>query len=276
MPRIARLKGINTTYHVIMRGNEKKNIFMHEKDKNRFIQTLIRMKEKYNHRVEAYCLMDNHVHLLINDNGNDISRIMKSTNVSYAHYFNKTYQRVGHLFQDRFLSEVVVNDRYLLAVSAYIHNNPVRAGIVKKPEDFPWSSMREYMGLQVNNIVDKDRILRICSFSPTESLKTYYQYVSKLEQDEKMFMDIEEDSLQQRRQQGDYIESFEEAKNKLNHEMAQRGLTMDSLNKDKNLRKEIMKMLRRNSALTLKEIGELCGGYAESTVSIILSGRKAK
>lgn len=277
MPRLARVKAINTTYHIIMRGNEKKDIFLDKKDKTRFIAILIKMKEKYNYRLEAYCLMDNHVHLLINDNENDISQIMKSINVSYVYYFNNTYRRTGHLFQDRFISEVVADDRYLLAVSAYIHNNPVKAGIVKKPEDFPWSSMREYIGQEAGNkITYCDRILGVCSSSYSEAFPTYYQCVRKLEKTEGIFLDIEEDRIELRRQEGDYIESFEEGKAKINNELAKRGLRMENIKTDKNLRKEMMQMLRRNSALTLKEIGQLCGGYAESTVSVILRGRPVK
>jgi putative transposase len=102
MPRIAREKGEFSTYHIILRGNERKNIFLQDDDKIRFLNIMSRMMEKYNFILESYCLMDNHVHLLINDNGNDISKIIKSINVSYAYYFNHNYKRVGHLFQDRF------------------------------------------------------------------------------------------------------------------------------------------------------------------------------
>lgn len=277
MPRVARVKEINTTYHIIMRGNERKGIFVGDEDRIRFVETLARMKEKYNYIIEAYCLMDNHVHLLINDNGNDISTIMKSINISYAYYFNKVYKRVGHLFQDRFISEIVEDDKYLLAVSAYIHNNPVRAGIVSKPEDYRWSSMCEYLGKDVNKgIVNSDRIFDCFSASRKRSIMEYYRYVRKHEKVEDIFMDVEEDRLLIKRQMGEYIETFEEGKNKLEKELAAHGITIDTLKRDKYLRKEMMELLRRHSALTLVEIGRLCGGFAESTVSLILKGRNAK
>ena len=119
MPRVARDKVEFSTYHIIQRGNERKNIFISEDDRIKFLETTYRMKEKYNFILEAYCLMDNHVHLLINDNGNDISKVVKSINISYAYYFNRKYKRVGHLFQDRFRSEVMGDDNYLISVSAY-------------------------------------------------------------------------------------------------------------------------------------------------------------
>ena len=123
MPRQRRKKGEYNTYHVIQRGNERKNIFLFDEDRERFIETLLRMKEKYNFLVYTYCLMDNHYHLIIYDNGNDISQLMKSINTSYAIYFNRVYKRCGHLFQDRFRSELIEDDNYLLEVSRYIHNN---------------------------------------------------------------------------------------------------------------------------------------------------------
>ena len=132
MPRVQRVKGEFSTYHVVQRGNEKKKIFRDDEDKAKFLETLAKAREKYNFLLYAYCLMDNHIHLLVNDNGNDISKLMKSINVSYVSYFNRAYQRCGHLFQDRFKSELVKDDRYLLEVSRYIHNNPVKAKMVEK------------------------------------------------------------------------------------------------------------------------------------------------
>ncbi len=275
MPRVARLKGINSTYHIIMRGNERKNIFIGDEDRSRFLETLIRMREKYNYIIDAYCLMDNHIHMIIVDNGNDISTIMKSINISYAYYFNRYCKRVGHLFQDRFISEAITDDNYLLTVSAYIHNNPVKAGIVRNPEDYRWSSIGEYLEIKANrNIAEPDRILGCFSVSRKKAISEYYQYVRKVEKNEKVFLDIEEDQLQVKRQTGEFIETFEEGERRVSEILEERGLIIDNLKRDKCLRKEIMEMLRENSSLTLVEIGKLCGGYAESTVSLILKGIK--
>lgn len=97
MSRQVRKKGEFSTYHIIQRGNERKNIFISDADRERFLYILERMKKKYNFLI-FLLLMDNHVHLIINDNGNDISLIIKSINISYASYFNRTYKRCGHLF----------------------------------------------------------------------------------------------------------------------------------------------------------------------------------
>jgi REP element-mobilizing transposase RayT len=100
MPRYARVKrGEYCTYHIIQRGNERRAIFRGDSDKERFLETLVRMKEKYAYKVYYYCLMDNHMHLIINTNGSDISQIMKSINVSHSIYFNKAHRRCGHSFR---------------------------------------------------------------------------------------------------------------------------------------------------------------------------------
>lgn len=276
MSRIARIKEAYTTYHIILRGNERKNIFISDDDRKRFIETLERMKEKYNFELEAYCLMDNHVHLIIDDNGNDISQIMKSINTSYAVYFNRVYQRVGHLFQDRFKSEGVSDDTYLMSLSAYIHNNPVRAGIVKQPEEYIWSSMNEYIGKRKNQIVRINRILSLFSPSRIKAENRYYEFVRKFEPRGEMIMDIEEDVLIEKRKSGSYIETMDEARQRLDKELGTRGVEKEVMKKDKVLRKEMMEILRRNSNLTLVQIGDLCGGFAESTVCLMLKGKNVK
>lgn len=270
MTRLARMKDLNLTYHVMLRGNEKRNIFIDDSDKNKFLDTLSRMKNKYDFLLEAYCLMNNHVHLLINDNNNDISLFMKSINVSYANYFNKKYQRVGHLFQDRFLSQIVTDDNYLIAVSAYIHNNPVKAKIVKSPEHYRWSSMNGYMMRDVNEqLVHSNRILG--KFS---SVSSYYDFVIKYEDDGTRFIDIEEDKILIRKGNTDYIDNVDGAIKVVASELELRKSTLAEVRKDKSLRKEIMVMLRKNSRLTLLEIGQICGGYSPSTVYNVLNSCK--
>lgn len=271
MTRHSRIKGLEMTYHVMIRGNEKRNIFMNDSDRSRFLQILIKMKSKYNFLLEAYCLMDNHVHLLINDNNNDISNIMKSINVSYANYFNKQYSRVGHLFQDRFLSQIITDDRYLITVSAYIHNNPVRAMIVEKPEMYKWSSMNEFILKKVDSkIANPERILEKFSLLPNEAVKYYYNYVIKSEVVDEGIIDIEEDRIQIRIKNQDYIENFYDGKRVIDKELELRNSTLGNIKKDKSLRKEIMTILHKNSELTLSEIGKLCGGYSKATVSLTL------
>ena len=98
MPRVIRDKGVFCTYHIIQRGNERKEIFLSGEDREKYIDVLDRAKNKYNFLVWAFCLMGNHIHLLINDNGNDISQIIKSISISYTSYFNRTYKETRGRF----------------------------------------------------------------------------------------------------------------------------------------------------------------------------------
>lgn len=274
MPRAARQKGEFQTYHIIQRGNERRNIFLSDDDRTRFLDILAKVKKKYNFNLEAYCLMDNHIHLLIDDNGNDISKIVKSINVSYVYYFNHGYQRVGHLFQDRFKSELVAKDDYLLAISAYIHNNPVKAGMVKTPEIYEWSSMKYYLGKEEEHpeLVNPGRILGIFSEDKKKAVNEYYRYVLKYEPQIEM-LDIDEDKLLYLKEKGTYIGTFNEANELVKMELAAIGKEENDLVRDKELRKEMIVKLRKNSSLNLREIGQLCGGISQSSVCKILKSR---
>lgn len=119
--------------------------------------------------------MDNHVHIIIDVNQNDISQIMKSINVSYVLYFNRKYERVGHLFQDRFKSELVEDDCYLLELSRYIHRNPVKANMVKTPGDYHWSSYNIYIGKVKDRylLVDTSLVLDCLSRDRITAIKEY-------------------------------------------------------------------------------------------------------
>lgn len=145
MPRLARQKSETGFYHILLRGVGRQNIFVDDEDKQRFLETLARYKEELHFELHAYCLMGNHVHLLIKDVSNQLDQIMKKIAGSYAYYFNRKYERVGHLFQDRFKSEVIQDDSYYLTVLRYIHQNPLKAGI-SKMERYPFSSYGEYVG----------------------------------------------------------------------------------------------------------------------------------
>jgi putative transposase len=271
MPRIAREKSEFQTYHIVQRGNERKNIFFTEFDRIRFLNTLLNAKRKYNFCLEAFCLMDNHVHLLIYDNGNDISKIIKSINISYAYYFNHVHNRVGHLFQDRFKSQLIEKDDYLLAASAYIHNNPVKAGIVKTSEDYKWSSMNYFLGRETERLelVDPGRILGILSSEKQVAVNEYYQYVIKYTPEIEIF-DVDEDKLLYLNENETFINNYNAAKDLVNQELAKKDMKESDLRLDRDLRNSIIVKLRKNSSLNLKEIGQLCGGISQSLVCKIL------
>lgn len=141
MSRQARIAG--EYLHIIVRGIGKQILFEDKSDNVRFLFYLRKYAEEDDITILAYCLMENHAHLLVKDPRSRISGFMKKMGVSYARYYNRKYDRTGHLFQDRFKSEIVADDAYLLSVYRYILNNPVKAGICKAAE-YPWSSYHEY------------------------------------------------------------------------------------------------------------------------------------
>lgn len=268
MPRQARVKGQFSIYHIILRGNEGKDIFFSNADRERFIHTLQKLKEKYGFEVYAYCLMSNHVHLLIYDNGNDISEIMKSLNTSFVMYMNKKYKRQGHFLQDRFRSEIIDTDLYLITASKYIHNNPVKAQLCKAPDEFFWSSFNCYMGKAdtPHQLVDTTRILSWISHNEVKAQQEYLRFVM-----DQVFLSAQDDDIyyndadflanQQRFdnfESESHINTVAEAAEWLKNYMEKRNLTGEDVH-NKNIRNEIIQTLREQSALTLKEIGQLFG-----------------
>jgi REP element-mobilizing transposase RayT len=132
-------------YHVISRGNRRQGIFLDAKDLQRFLTYLSDCKNRFPFRFYAYALMKNH-HLLIEVEEIPLSSIMQSLLFGYARYFNRRYGEVGHLFQGRYKAILCDKDAYLLELVRYIHLNPVRAKIVRGPEDYVWTGHLSYLG----------------------------------------------------------------------------------------------------------------------------------
>ncbi len=133
MARCARQKSSTFIYHVLLRGINRQDIFYDEEDYCRFLEIVKRVETSGSVAVYGYCLMGNHVHLLLQEKEEELSVIMKRIGTSYAWWYNTKYDRVGHVFQNRFQSEVVETEAYLLEVLRYIHNNPVKAKLAATP-----------------------------------------------------------------------------------------------------------------------------------------------
>jgi putative transposase len=140
LPRQAREKSESGYYHIMVRGNEQRKIFMDNSDREKYLDILSKQVHLNRIEISAYCLMDNHLHLLIKEIDNELSKALQSIGTAYVIYFNKKYSRVGHLFQNRFKSEPIKDENYLFGTLRYIHQNPIRAGICNRVEDYPWSS----------------------------------------------------------------------------------------------------------------------------------------
>lgn len=146
MARPLRIEYENAVYHITARGNERKDIFIDEKDHEKFLFYLGLVHDRYKIILYAYVLMNNHYHLLIETPQANLSRVMQDINGHYTIYFNQRHKRYGHLLQGRYKAILVDRDNYLLELSRYIHLNPVRAAILSKPEDYHYSSMPYYSG----------------------------------------------------------------------------------------------------------------------------------
>ena len=145
MPRKARQKSESGIYHVMLRGIDRQLIFEDSEDYFRFLDIIQECRKLCNFKLFAYCLMGNHVHLLLKVQDDNLETIFKRIGGRYVYYYNVKYQRIGHLFQDRFKSEPVDDDGYFLTVLRYIHQNPVKAKLCSKVEDYPFSSFTEYL-----------------------------------------------------------------------------------------------------------------------------------
>lgn len=146
MARPLRIEYSGAYYHVTARGNERKNIFLNEQDRLRFLSYLETAYQRYGAEIHAYCLMNNHYHLFIATPSGNLSQIMRHINGAYTNYFNANWHRTGHLFHGRYKAILVDADEYAGELSRYIHLNPVRAGIVSTPKAYRWSSYQYYIG----------------------------------------------------------------------------------------------------------------------------------
>lgn len=160
MARKARVEVEGGLYHVITRGNNGQAIFNCREDYRKFLSLLEVQKYKLPFFLYAYCLMSNHVHLLIERQADAIGRIMHRVLTGYSQYYNRRYQKVGHLLQGRHKAILCQSDRYLAELVRYIHLNPVRARMVRRPEDYEYSSHRKYLGLEAAGIVEVNPVLR--------------------------------------------------------------------------------------------------------------------
>lgn len=159
MPRCSRAFIDYACYHITTRGNQQQDVFNVDADYKRYLAMLVKAKRKYDISLYAYCLMTNHIHLLIQAHlSRNISSFMHWLNRGYTAYFNAKYSKVGHLWQGRFDSRPILKGQYLINVATYIENNPVRAGVVDDPADYEWSSYRERCLLSKGSILDPMRM----------------------------------------------------------------------------------------------------------------------
>ncbi len=174
MPRIARVCAEGYPHHITQRGNNKEKTFFDDEDRLFYLDVLRRYKDKYKMKILAYCLMGNHVHVLaIPEKETSLARGIGMTNLLYTQYINRKYKRSGRLWQNRFFSSVVEEEPYLWAVMRYIEQNPIRAKLVRRAENYTWSSAKAHVsGIKDDVLSDESR------FNEKE-IKSYREFIRK-------------------------------------------------------------------------------------------------
>jgi len=178
MSRPLRIEYPGAVYHITSRGNEKKAVFKSDQDRINFLNTLQHVNKRYNWICHAYCLMDNHYHLLIETPDGNLSVGMRQLNGVYTQLFNKLHGRAGHLFQGRYKSILIQKDSHLLEVCRYVVLNPVRAKMVEKPDAWKWSSYRATAGREAAHpCLTRDWVLGQFSGKRGKAEQDYRQFV---------------------------------------------------------------------------------------------------
>jgi REP element-mobilizing transposase RayT len=174
----------NAIYHIIGKGVEGTDIFTDNVDRNKFLQLLQKTVNFRKVHLFSYVLMDTHFHLLLKTEEANLSQVMQFLNSSYAHWFNIRHIRKGHLFHDRYKSHLVLNSLYLYSVASYISLNPIEAGLVDSPEEYPWSSFQYFFSIQNQNKnvppwLNIQELLKLCQTSPENFINFVKENIQK-------------------------------------------------------------------------------------------------
>jgi REP element-mobilizing transposase RayT len=180
MGRPLRIEYPGALYHITSRGNERKEIFLDDENRTEFLEILHEYHDRYGILIHSYVLMDNHYHLILETPQGNLLKVMHGINGRYTGYFNRRYERSGHLFQGRYKGILVDKDAYLTQLSRYVHLNPVRARIAARPEQYKWSSYPGYIGkTKENPWVEYAWVLSKFGQDVQEAKKKYRAYVEE-------------------------------------------------------------------------------------------------
>ena len=284
MGRPLRIEYPGAFYHVTSRGNEQKDVFKSQRDREKFLEYLESATVRYGATIHVYCLMSNHYHLLLETPGGNLSQVMRHINGAYTNYFNVKRKRSGHLLQGRYKAILVEADEYATELSRYIHLNPVRVGIVAKPEEYRWSSYRSYIGqCQLPAWLKTDFILGYFGKNTKEAMGNYLrfvndcldrEYISPLKRSvaaailgsAEFIAAIEEEYLRERKPDRNLPELRKLSRRFSLDEIIQ--VARSHIVEERTADKAIIHLCHKYSGLRLKEIGERFG-VGESAVSQI-------
>jgi REP-associated tyrosine transposase len=180
MSRGPRFQASGAIYHLTSRGTEGRDVYLDDLDRRLFLRGLSQVVEECSWRCGAYCLMTNHFHLLVQTLEPNLAVGMHRLNSDYANYFNRRHDHVGHLFQSRYASELIERESHLLETCRYIVLNPVRAGLCRRPGNWPWSSYRATAGYEsASAFLDVDWVLGQFGTTPRQAALRYVEFVAE-------------------------------------------------------------------------------------------------
>jgi putative transposase len=291
MARPLRIEYEGALYHVTGRGNEQRKIFFSRRDYEKFKEYIAEALEKYGFILHGYVLMTNHYHLIIETPEKNLSKIMHYLNSSYTTYMNIKRKRSGHLLQGRFKSIVVDKDCYLLELSRYLHLNPVRANMVQKPGDYPYSSYGSYTTAAGDKLVTTTTILNMIASKPDAAREKYRSFVESTLNEgiespfKKVYGGIILGSVNFIKEVLGKIEIERLENEETSHRRSLRasllpeevvsatyahyGLALEEkTNSDRNdVRKKCIYLLKKHTSAGNREIGEILGGMGAATVA---------
>lgn len=243
MPRKPRKRSESGIYHVMLRGINKQIIFESDDDRYQILSTLKRFIDAKKFLLYGYCLMDNHVHLLIQELDDDISTAIKRISSSYVLWYNKKYERSGHLFQERFKSEPVENESYFMTTLRYIHQNPIEAKICKELLEYRWTSYKEY--IQVPILIDTEFCLSLFSPDKDMAVDLFIEYMNEKNKDSFPVFD-------------DYIKLTDAEVLKILQDMGIKNISeLQKLEKDR--RNSLIKELKMTKGISIRQLSRITG-----------------
>lgn len=250
MPRKARNNQSSGYYHVMSQGINRECIFRNKLYIEKYRNLMLEKSQDLNINILSYCIMNNHVHILINTSQIDcLSKYMQKLNTTYSNFYNKINKRVGYVFRDRFLSQEILSERQLFYCIRYIHYNPVKAGIVKSVSDYKYSSYNEFIG---ERYIVNDNCIKILFNDITDYQRVFRELHSKdREICDNDFVDIKDKEIKE------YIEYVE---NKYK-------LQAKQIRTNKRLLENVIKTARRITSVSIRDLADILE-ISKSTVSI--------
>jgi len=252
MSRQARVISETGYYHIIMRGNNKDTIFKREQDKEYFLEYLKQLESEGLIAVVTWCLMDNHVHLVVKAEPDALTIAFKRLNIKYAMMYHREHKTVGHVFQDRYKSEPIETDETMLLVTRYIHQNPVKAKMIKAIETYKWSSYQRYLN---KNLTESMAYVKGLFNNSNAEFEQFHKVM-----DNREYMEIKEDQLKYREERSQRI--ITDCCNKYGIVDAK------EIHGNKEILEEIVKEMIESSGMSLRKIAEFIG-VSFSTVQLV-------